>query len=148
MAEPQSDRVEPPASQVAKPNRRDPGRYVCPWKPLSPATILTSALLLGGGYLMVQRGGLWGAIAYILICTSVGLMFILAATAWGALISLTESPTCGFLYVIFPPYMFYYGITRWRWMSQPSIVFLCGMGLAIGSILAGRQLLAEIAAGS
>lgn len=147
MTEQHSEAVELPAAPIAQLNRSDPKQYVCPWKPFSLATILSSAALLGGGYLTAQGGGLSWTIAYILICTTVGLMFTLAATAWGAVISLTESPTCGFLFVIFPPYMFYYGLTRWRWMSQPSVLFLCGVGLMIVSILTGRQLLAKFTQG-
>lgn len=147
MAKQLTDQVESPAAPVAKPNRKDPGQYVCPWRPFSLVTITASAGLLGSGYLLAQGGGLAGAMAYILVCTTAGLIFTLAATAWGAAISLTESPTCGVLFVILPPYSLYYGVTRWRWMSQPSILFLCGIGLAIGSIVAGRQLLAEINAG-
>ena len=122
--------------------RKDPGQFVCPWKPFSLVTILTSALLLGGGYLTAQGAETWGVVTYVLICGTVGLMFTLAATAWGATISLTESARCGAWFVIFPPYVFYYAATRWKWMSQPSVLFLCGIGLAIGAILAGNQLLA------
>ncbi len=75
----------------------------------------------------------------------VGLLFTLVAMAWGALISLTESPQCGLLFIVFPPYLFYYSITRWRWMSQPMVLFLCGLGLMAGAIVTGQWLLAEFA---
>ncbi len=130
---------------VSRKNLRDPGRYVCPWKPFSGVTIAGSALLLATGFVLAQRGGLFWVITYVLFMTTVGLMFTLAATAWGAMISLTESPQCGALFVLFPPYMAYYGVTRWRWMAQPSILFLCGLGLIIGAILTGQHLLAGLA---
>lgn len=142
FAEHQTDALERP---VSRKNLRDPGRYVCPWKPFSGVMIAGSALLLGAGFLLAQRGGLSWVVAYILFTTTIGLMFTLAATAWGAMISLTESPQCGALFLLFPPYMAYYGITRWRWMAQPSILFLCGLGLVIGSILTGWHLLAQLA---
>jgi hypothetical protein len=128
------------------PARKDPGQFVCRWKPLSPTIVLFSLLLVGGGYWAARPAGINGAIAYVLVCTCLGIMLTLAAMAWGATISLTESPKCGAWFVIFPPYMFYYAATRWRWMAQPTILFLCGLGLAFGGIFAGNQLLAQSAA--
>lgn len=129
------------------PKRRDPGQYVCSWRPLSPVATAASLVLSGGGYWWAQGRGIEWATAYILVCVTVGLMLTLAGTAWGSMIALTESGTCGTLFVMFPPYMFYYAATRWRWMSQPTILFVCGLGLAIASMLLGSRLLGQLTSG-
>jgi hypothetical protein len=108
---------------------------------LSLVTVAGSLALLAGGYLAArQLSTPWGLV-YVLTCVIVGLMLTLAATAWGVTIALAESPQCGTWFVLFPPYVLYYAATRWRWMAQPSILFLCGIGLAVGAILAGTPLL-------
>jgi hypothetical protein len=137
---------KPPPPVLPPRPKSDPEQFVCPWKPFSLVTVVTSAGVVGGGYLAAHVGGMSWIIAYVLICVTLGLMFTLAGTAWGAAIALTESPRCGIWFVIFPPYMFYYAATRWRWMSQPAVLFLCGMGLAVGAILGGKHLLAQVGA--
>ncbi len=144
-AEPLSDFIDPPREPALVKQRTDPGRYVCPWKPLSFVAIAGSLALLGGGYALAQGRGAEFATAYLLICVTAGLMLTLAGTAWGSTIALTESAKCGTLFVMFPPYMFYYAATRWRWMSQPSVLFLCGIGLAAASLLTGKHLLGQFA---
>lgn len=132
---------QPNTQRVEASPYRDPGQYVCRWTPLSLVTVAGSLALLAGGYLAArQLSTPWGLV-YVLTCVIVGLMLTLAATAWGVTIALAESPQCGTWFVLFPPYVLYYAATRWRWMAQPSILFLCGIGLAVGAILAGTPLL-------
>lgn len=125
--------------------RIDPGHYVCRWRPLSLVTIISSALLCGGGY-WLAIGRMEAVMAYLVINVSVGLIMTLAATAWGAVIALTESARAGSLFIVFPPYMFYYAATRWRWMAQPSILFVCGISLALTAIFAAARLLEQVQA--
>ena len=108
-----------------------------------PVTLGLSAVILVGGYLLVQHRDVWWIAAYVLLCSLSGLSLTLLATAWGAVISLTESPRCGAWFVVFPPYMFYYAATRWRWMAQPSSIFLTGAVLIAGGLLAGQHLLQQ-----
>lgn len=82
--------------------------------------------------------------AYLLVCVTLGLIMTLAATAWGSMIALTESARAGALFIVFPPYMFFYAATRWRWMAQPAVLFVCGITLAIVSIFAAKELLEQL----
>lgn len=129
--------VEPQVESVPT-LRRDPGQFVCPWRPFSWMTILGSVLLWGGGYWLAQSR-MEAVIAYLLVGVSVGLIMTLAATAWGGVIALTESPRAGTLFIVFPPYMFYYAATRWRWMAQPTVLFVNGIALTLATIAAAAQ---------
>lgn len=148
-----TDLVHPSSERQAKPNivspppepgpPQDPGKYVCRWRPFSLATIVGSALVCGGGY-WLATGRLEAVMAYLLVCVTLGLIMTLAATAWGSMIALTESARAGTLFIVFPPYMFYYAATRWRWMAQPAVLFVCGIMLAIVSIFAAKELLEQL----
>jgi|GEM_PF-3822595 len=143
MAEPTpeqlTDWLEPVPTPTLLP--ADPGRYVCSFRALTAVTTFATLVLLGGGYALVRGRDTNWIFGYVLFCVIIGLMQTLAATAWGAAIAMTESGRCGSLFVLFPPYMFYYAATRWRWMAQPSILFLSGLGLALGGLYAGVRLL-------
>ena len=80
----------PPPLVLPPRPKNDPEQFVCPWKPFSVVTVVTSAGMVGGGYLTAQNGGMPWIIAYVLICVTLGLMFTLAGTAWGAAIALAE----------------------------------------------------------
>lgn len=122
--------------------RNDPGQYVCRWRPFSLATIAGSIVVCGGGY-WLAKGRIETVMAYLMVCVTLGLIMTLAATAWGGVIALAESARTGALFIVFPPYMFFYAATRWRWMAQPSVLFVCGIALAIVSIFAAAQLLEQ-----
>lgn len=139
-----TDWVDIPNTPPASSKTADPGQYVSKIPGLSWAILCVSLVPLAAGYVLASGRDLEGILAYMLVCTILGVMETLAATAWGAMIAATESGRAGSLFVVFPPYMFYYAATRWRWMAQPSILFLSGLGLAFGGIFAGRHLLETI----
>lgn len=124
----------------------DPGRYVVPWKPFSWVTVLISMLISGGNYGLAQSDNPYAVIASLMIGTLLGLSFTLAATAWGTVICLIENPVKGLAFMVFPPYMVYYAITRWRWMSQPSVLFVCGFGVMAVALFVGWLRLNELRA--
>lgn len=148
-----TDLVRQSAEQIVKQNgasspteptaRKDPGQFVCRWRPFSLVTILGSAVVCGGGY-WLAKGRLEAVMAYLVVCVTVGLIMTLAAMAWASMIALTESARAGALFIVFPPYMVYYATTRWRWMAQPTVLFVCGIAVAIVSIFAAAELLEQL----
>lgn len=136
-----SEWVDVPAAPAPASKSGDPGQYVCTIPALSWMIVVASLAPLAGGYLLVAGRDLEWILGYTVVCAIIGIMETLAATAWGAMIAMTESGRAGSLFVVLPPYMIYYAATRWRWMAQPSVLFLSGLGLAFGGIFAGRHLL-------
>lgn len=83
----------------------------------------------------------WGAVVLAIVGSLLGLALTLISMAWGTAIAFTEGAWPGTWFVMFPPYMAWYAARRWRWMAQPTTVFLCGIGLATASLWVSLLLL-------
>jgi hypothetical protein len=81
-----------------------------------------------------------GLLLLSIVGTLAGVVLTLLATAWGVAIVFADDTRSGLWFVIFPPYMVVYAMRRWRWMAQPSVMFLCGLALALGSLIAVQRL--------
>lgn len=71
-------------------------------------------------------GGLIAAICSALV----GLSVTMVAMAWGSAVVFADSTRRGLWFTLFPPYMVYYAIIRWRQMRDPTLLFLCGLLIA------------------
>jgi lysylphosphatidylglycerol synthetase-like protein (DUF2156 family) len=108
-----------------------PSDYVLrtPW--FVPVTLLGTAVLAAAMIVVVQRPP-WGLLIGILGGSLIGLLMTLAAMAWAVAIVFADNARSGLWFVLFPPYMMVYAVRRWEWMAQPTVLFLCGVILAIG----------------
>jgi hypothetical protein len=112
--------------------RVDPGSYVLRTGWFVPLTVLSTALAWLGIMLLVRLPP-WGLLAGVIGGALVGLMMTMAAMAWAVAIVFADDTRRGLWFVLFPPYMVVYAVQRWSWMSQPTILFLCGLVLAFGA---------------
>lgn len=83
----------------------------------------------------------WGALVLAIVGSLLGLALTLVSMAWGTAVAFTEGAWQGSWFALFPPYMAWYAARRWRWMAQPTTVFLCGVGLAAASLWVSMLLL-------
>jgi hypothetical protein len=122
--------------------RPDPGQYVLrsPW--YYPVLLGGAGLLYG--LLVVFAQGVAGILSLAIIGTLAGVVLTLVAMAWGVAIVFAEDTRKGLWFVIFPPYMAVYAALRWKWMAQPSVMFLCGLALAGASLWTTQRLAATL----
>lgn len=123
---------EPIVWEIAAPRKRgDPGDYVLRTRWFAPVVIAFTAVVAAGMVWAVQHPP-WGLVIGIVGGSLIGLMMTLTAMAWAVAIVFADDTRKGLWFVIFPPYMPVYAVQRWRWMTQPTILFLCGLVLALG----------------
>ncbi len=108
----------------------DPGKMVVHGRWFYPVTLLVPIIVYGTGYALAGRSTT-GLLLFAVIGSLIGLMMTMIAMAWGSAIAFTDGTRAGLLFTIFPPYMPYFAATRWRWMAQPSVLFLAGLMLAV-----------------
>jgi hypothetical protein len=130
---------EPASSSHAKPS---PDQYVLRWPWYYAALFGGCALLFGGLYAMA--GSIAGLLTLSLVGTLIGLVLTMIAMAWAVAIVFADDTRSGLWFVLFPPYMPFYAVRRWRWMAQPSVMFLCGLTLAAASLIATEWLAKSI----
>ena len=128
--------VDSPAALTLA-DKLDP--FVRPQRLFHTAVIGTTLVLFGMLYAFAFPP--WGAIVLAVVGSLLGLALTLISMAWGTAVAFTEGAWQGSWFVIFPPYMAWYAARRWRWMAQPTTVFLCGVGLAAASLWVSLQLL-------
>ena len=121
----------------------DPGQYVLrsPW--FYPSVIGGTAGLFAALYSAAH--GIAGLLAFAIVGTLAGVVLTMIAMAWAVAIVFADDTRRGLWFVIFPPYMPVYAVLRWKWMAQPSVLFLCGLTLAIASLWTTQQLAASLA---
>lgn len=136
------DQDETPQSEAQRefvhaPAVLHPAQYVLhqPW--YYPGVIGGSALLFG--LLFACSGSVWGLITLALVGTLTGVVMTLVATAWGVVIVFADNTRSGLWFVLFPPYMAVYAVRRWQWMAQPTVLFLCGVALAVASLWSAQR---------
>lgn len=137
-----TDKEHTPQSQelqefVQEPVVPQPRQYVLhqPW--YYPGVIGGSVLLFG--LLFACSGNVWGLIALALVGTVTGVVMTLVATAWGVAIVFADNTRSGLWFVLFPPYMAVYAVRRWQWMAQPTVLFFCGVALAVASLWTAQR---------
>lgn len=81
------------------------------------------------------------SVAAVMIAAMVGLAGTLIGSGWGAAVAFAEGTKQGLWFALFPPYMIWFSLTRWSRMRQPTVVFLCGLTLALGVTLLLRSTL-------
>lgn len=109
---------------------------VGPW--FYPTVLGGSVTLFLGTY--VGASSPMGILAFVLVNCLTGLVMTLLATAWGAAVAFAESARSGIWFAVFPPFMVVFAARRWRWMAQPSVLFLTGLALAIVSLWETQRL--------
>lgn len=136
------DKEHSPQSQVQRefvhgPVVPDPSQYTLhqPW--YYPSVIGGSVLLFG--LLFACSGSFWGLLALALVGTLIGVVMTLVATAWGVAIVFADNTRSGLWFVLFPPYMAVYAVRRWQWMTQPTVLFLSGVALAVASLWSAQR---------
>jgi hypothetical protein len=98
-----------------------------------PATLLGPLAVFAAGYAFITDSPLT-LLAFGLVGSMTGVVMTMIAMAWGVAIAFTDSTAAGLWFVLFPPYMPYFAATRWRWMAQPSVLFLTGLALAVATL--------------
>jgi MFS family permease len=98
-------------------------------------------VLFGGcalvfGVLYALANSIAGLLALSLVGTLTGMVLTMIAMAWAVAIVFADDVKSGLWFVLFPPYMPLYAARRWRWMAQPSVMFLCGLALAAAASIA------------
>ncbi len=124
----------------ATPRRRSsPEDYVWPRWWFIPLTLVITAALLA---ILLAAGRISPLVGVLMALLGAlgGLTATLIAHAWAMAIVFAESSRKGVWFAAFPPYMVYYAIVRWRWMAQPTVLFLCGLILAFGTMFGLRWL--------
>lgn len=82
------------------------------------------------------------SIPYLVIAwVFLGIGLTLVGMGWATVIALADDPICGLLFSCLPPYLIWYSCTRWRLVSQPMTIFLCGVALCSASLWAGLEIL-------
>lgn len=98
-----------------------------------PVTLLTPVAVFALGYGLVTDSPLT-LLAFGLVGSMSGVVMTMIAMAWGVAIAFTDSTRAGLCFALFPPYVPYFAATRWRWMAQPTALFLAGLALAIATL--------------
>ena len=111
----------------------DPGAMVVQGRWFYPVTLLVPVLVFVVGYAFARQSTT-GMLLFAVIGAMFGLVMTMIAMAWGSAIAFTDGTRAGLLFTIFPPYMPYFAATRWRWMAQPSVLFLTGLALAVATL--------------
>jgi hypothetical protein len=104
-----------------------------------PLLFSLTAIIEAGLLILGRNDPQWGIVAALIGCL-LGLGCSLAAQGWAVAIVFAESPRKGAWFVFCPPYMLYYCIVRCRWMAQPTVLLLCGLTLAFGTVYGIRWL--------
>lgn len=110
---------------------------------------LVAAILAGCVYLVCVHlctYGLASVLWAILLGSFTGLALTLIGMGWCSWLAFEEGPGTGLLFVLVPPYMIWYGITRARVAGPPLLVFLIGLALMAVSIQDGQRAIDRIAA--
>ncbi len=109
---------------------------------------LMAAVLAVGIYaicvLMSTNSLIWVLWA-ILLGSFTGLALTLVGMGWCSWLAFEEGAGTGLLFVLVPPYMIWYGITRAKVAGPPLLVFLIGLALMAAAIQNGRQAIDRIA---
>lgn len=74
-----------------------------------------------------------------------GLVLSLVGSGWGAIEALGYSRRDGVWYLLFPPYILVFGVRKWSFMAQPTLVFASGLLLAVWGMASVWQLSAALA---
>jgi len=98
-----------------------------------PTTLLGPIAVYLIGYAFITDSPLT-LLAFGLVGSMTGVVMTMIATAWGVAIAFADSARAGLWFTLCPPYMPYYAVTRWRWMAQPSVLFLAGLALAVATL--------------
>lgn len=110
---------------------------------------LVAAVLAGGVYCVcvyLFTNGLTAVLWAILLGSFTGLALTLIGMGWCSWLAFEEGPGTGLLFVLVPPYMIWYGITRAKVAGPPLLVFLIGLALMAVSIQDGQRAIDRIAA--
>lgn len=121
---------------VSAPARRasgDPASMVVRGVWFYPVTLLIPLGVFAAGYGFATQSTT-GLLMFAVVGALVGLMMTMVAMAWGSAIAFTDGTRAGILFTVFPPYMPYFAVTRWRSMAQPSVLFLAGLSLAVATL--------------
>lgn len=106
---------------------------------LIPVTVGLTPVCMGVVLLMAWYAPFAGLI--LALCSAmIGLAVTLVGMGWGSMIVFADSTRRGLWFAIFPPYMVYYAVTHWKTMRRPTILFLCGLVLAFGTVLAVQSM--------
>lgn len=135
--------TEPIFEDVAVPalqGNGDPTKMVVHGRWFYPVTLLVPVVAFAVGYVL-STGSPTAPLMFAIIGSLMGLMMTMVAMAWGSAIAFTVGTRSGLLFTIFPPYMPYFAATRWRWMAQPSVLFLAGLALAIATLWATKRMI-------
>lgn len=125
-----------PIFEDASPPRKaggDPAAMVVHGRWFYPVTVLVPVAVFAAGYLFAMQSTT-GLLLFAVVGALIGLVMTMIAMAWGSAIAFTDSTRSGLLFTIFPPFMPYFAVTRWRWMAQPSVLFLTGLALAVATL--------------
>ncbi len=128
-AEPLFNDAPPPARKA----KSDPATIVVCGNWFYPVTLLVPVIVFVPGYWLATESPL-AMLAFALVGTLTGLVMTMIAMAWGAAVAFMDGARAGLLFTIFPPYMPYFAATRWRWMAQPTVLFLAGLTLAVATL--------------
>jgi hypothetical protein len=134
--------VEHNASAPA--SKADPGQYVLRWPWYYPVLYGGSAAVFGALY--AASGSVAGLMLFAIGGSLAGLVLTLIAMAWAVAIVFADDARSGLWFVLFPPYMPFYAVRRWRWMAQPTAMFVCGLALIAASIWMTDRLAKKMAA--
>lgn len=110
------------------PRRGDPAQMVVQGKWYYPTIGLVPVVVFVTGY-TCATGSPLSLLAFSLVGAMTGLVMTMIAMAWGVAIAFADSAAAGLWFVLFPPYMPYFVAKRWRWMAQPTLLFLAGLAL-------------------
>jgi len=120
-----------------------PDDYVCRNRWLT-WLVCGSSLALFGGLFLFARTSLSGIVTLAVIGTFAGAALTLVGMGWASVIALADDTKRGLLFVLLPPYMPWYAVTRWKWMAQPTLIFLTGALFVGASIWTSLELLAAL----
>jgi hypothetical protein len=137
-----TDFVDPDAPP--SPPKPDPGQYVLRWPWYYPTLIGGCGLLFAALY--AASSGVAGLLLFALGGSLGGLVLTLMAMAWAVAIVFADDVRSGLWFVLFPPYMPVYAVRRWKWMAQPTAMFLCGLALIAASLWMTQRLAKSVAA--
>lgn len=122
-----------PALLPAGKTHGDPAKMILRGRWFYPLTLLLPIVVFAVGYGVATQSPT-APLIFALVGSLTGLMMTMVAMAWGSAIAFTDSTRSGLLFTIFPPYVPYFAATRWRWMAQPSVLFLAGLSLAVATL--------------
>lgn len=108
---------------------------------------LVAAILAVGVYavcVFLFTNSLTAILWAILLGSFTGLALTLIGMGWCSWLAFEEGPGTGLLFVLVPPYMVWYGITRANVAGPPLLVFLIGLALMAAAIQNGRQAIDRI----